>query len=66
MAVSCRVRENKVIPIRKGIIISIKDNAPELLNQAFVCASCGFGITKKWQPVMETICCPMCGSQKKR
>jgi len=68
MAVACRVRDNKVIPIRKGIIFSVKEDITELLNQAFVCANCGFGKApeKKWQPVMETSRCPMCGSQKKR
>ena len=68
MAVTCRVRDNNVIPIRKGIIISVKESFTELLNQVYVCANCGFGtaLEKKWQPVMETSCCPMCGSRKKR
>jgi len=68
MVGACRVRDNKVIPIRDGIIISVKENITELLNRAFVCANCGFGtaLERKWRPVMETSCCPMCGSQKKR
>lgn len=68
MAVACRTNDNKVIPIRKGIIINVGQNANEPPNQALVCSNCGFGtaLEKKWHPVMETACCPMCGSRKKR
>lgn len=68
MAVASRVGDNKVIPIRKGIISNVKEHSAGLPNQAFVCANCGYGSAPgiRWQPVMEASSCPMCGSQEKR
>lgn len=68
MAVASRVRDNKVIPIKKGIVINVKDHSAGLSNLAYVCANCGYGAAPgiPWHPVTETGGCPMCGSEKKR
>ena len=68
MAAACRLKDGNVITIKKGILTGVKEYQAEISHQTSVCANCGFGAssTNRWQPVMKTISCPMCGSKNKR
>ncbi|SFG83748.1 hypothetical protein SAMN05660649_02877 [Desulfotomaculum arcticum] len=66
---------SRVIPItsnkkfkRAGIVDIFTKIEPGCPSEVSICAVCGFGSQPQhnWYPVLETSCCPVCGSSKKR